>query len=174
MSTEPIVKRVSCEELHGEAKEIFQNFLNSGGKVPKWLEVMANCEDTMVGFFMLFKSVMDDSPVESSLKWKIAYVVSEINKCEFCIGAAQTKLLSLGIGEKDLEGINKIADDREAIAIEYARVTTKHAYDVNSELIKKMQENFTDAEIVEITSVVGLFNFINRFNDALRILPDIK
>jgi hypothetical protein len=27
---------------------------------------------------------------------------------------------------------------------------------------------------VEITSVVGLFNFVNRFNDSLGVLPDVK
>lgn len=37
-----------------------------------------------------------------------------------------------------------------------------------------MKEHFTDCEIVEITSVIGLFNYINRFNDALGVLPETK
>ncbi|MEA3322883.1 MAG: hypothetical protein U9Q12_01550 [Patescibacteria group bacterium] len=172
--TEPIVHRCSSDELHGEAKEIFENFIQSSGKVPKWLEVMANCEDTMIGFFSLFKSVMDDAPVASALKWKVAYVVSDINKCEFCVGATQTKLASFGIEQKDLENINKTTDPKEALAIEYARATTEHAYSIEPDLIKKMQETFSDEEIVEITAVIGTFNFINRFNDALQVLPDAQ
>ena len=39
-------------------------------------------------------------------------------------------------------------------------------------LFGKMKETFTDDQIVEITSVIGLFNFINRFNDSLGVLPD--
>ncbi len=172
MTTEPVVHRCSTEELHGEAKEIFENFLKNGGKVPKWLQVMANCEDTMVGFYALFKSVMDDAPASSTLKWKIAYVVSDINKCEFCIGATQAKLTDMGISQEDLENIDKTENEKEALAIEYARATTEHAYSIDPELTKKMQDTFSDEEIVEITAVIGTFNFINRFNDALRILPD--
>ena len=48
--TEPIVRKVSCDELHGEVKEVFESFLKDGGNAPKWLQVMANCDDTMVGF----------------------------------------------------------------------------------------------------------------------------
>jgi AhpD family alkylhydroperoxidase len=170
--TEPHVHRCSVEELHGEAKKIFEDFLNSGDNVPKWLQVMANCEDTMVGFFSLFKSVMDNSPVESPLKWKVAFVVSDINKCEFCVGATQTKLKSFGLSDEELNNIDKTDNDREALAIEYAKATTQHAYSIDPELMKKMKETFSDEEIVEITAVIGTFNFMNRFNDALRILPD--
>lgn len=172
--TEPVVHRCSADELHGEAKEIFENFIQNSGKVPKWLEVMANCEDTMIGFFSLFKSVMDDVPAPSALKWKVAYVVSDINKCEFCVGATQTKLIGMGISDEDLQNIDKADDPKEVLAIEYAKATTEHAYSVSPELTKKMQEAFTDEEIVEITAVIGTFNFLNRFNDALRILPEAK
>ncbi len=171
---EPVAHRVSKDELHGEAKKIYDDFLQGGGKVPKWLQVMANCEDTMVGFFTLFKSVMDDAPVPSKLKWKVAYVVSDINKCEFCVGATQTKLAEFGVSEKDLQNIDKTEDEKEVLAIEYARATTEHAYSIDPKLIEKMQKTFTDEEIVEITAVIGTFNFINRFNDALRILPDTQ
>lgn len=172
MATEPLVHRATEDELHGEAKRIFQDFLESKGAVPKWLQVMANCEDTMIGFFSLFKSVMDNSPLPSTLKWKVAYIVSDINKCEFCIGATQKKLEGLGVLEEDLANIANAEDAKELLAIEYARATTEHAYDIDPELTKKMQENFTDEEIVELTAVIGTFNFLNRFNDALRVLPN--
>ncbi|XLQ19842.1 MAG: carboxymuconolactone decarboxylase family protein [Candidatus Moraniibacteriota bacterium] len=174
MSTDPIVKCVSSDELHGDAKKIFEDFLDSSGKVPKWLQVMGNCEDTMTGFFSLFKSVMDNEPAPSELKWKVAYVVSDINKCEFCIGATQSKLSGLGISAQDLENVDKAEDPKEALAIEYARATTEHAYSIDPELTKRMQDAFSDEEIVEITAVIGTFNFLNRFNDALRILPESK
>lgn len=172
--TQPVVHCVSCEELHGDARTIFDDLIQKTGKVPKWLQVMANCEDTMVGFFSLFKSVMDNAPVPAALKWKIAYIVSDINKCDFCIGATKMKLAEFNISEEDLANIDQISDEKEAVAIEYARATTVHAYNIEPDLIAKMQATFTDEEIVEITAVIGTFNFLNRFNDALRVLPDTK
>ena len=173
MSVDPIVEKVtSCDDLRGEAKEVFESFTKSGGKTPKWVQVMANCDDTMVGFVTLLRSVMDDAPLPKELKWKVAYVVSDINKCEFCVGATSSKLKGFDIDENVIADVEGTADEKEALAIEYAKATTEHAYSIEPELIEKMQKNFTDEELVELTAVIGTFNFINRFNDALHILPD--
>jgi hypothetical protein len=34
-----------------------------------------------------------------------------------------------------------------------------------------LQAHFDDGQLVEITSVIGLFNFFNRYADALQIQP---
>ncbi|GHO53546.1 hypothetical protein KSB_20210 [Ktedonobacter robiniae] len=60
---------------------------------------------------------------------------------------------------------------RELVALHYAEVVTTSARDVSEELWDELQEYFDDGEIVEITTVVGLFNFFNRFADALKINP---
>ena len=40
------------------------------------------------------------------------------------------------------------------------------------ELFEKLKERFNEAQIVEIISVMGLFNYINRFNNTLGVLPE--
>jgi len=168
----PIVHLVADDEAKNEAKQIFEQMKTSTGKVPKWMRVMANCEDTLYGFFMLFKSVMDNAPTDKLLKWKIAYIVSEENKCDYCVSVTKMQLKNLGLNENDMKDIEKACNDKECIAIEYAKATSQHAYKIEAELIKKLKDNFTDQQIVEITSVVGLFSYINRFNDALQVLPE--
>ena len=173
MSIQPIVHLVADAEAKKQAKDIFEQIKNSTGKIPKWVRVMANCEDTLVGFFLLFKSIMDDAPTDKLLKWKIAFVVSEINKCEYCTSISKMQLKNLGLDEKAMDEIEKVCNEKECVAIEYAKAAATHAYKIDPELIKKLKENFTDEQIVEITSVVGLFSYINRFNDALQVLPEI-
>ena len=169
----PIVHLVADDEAKAQAKEVFEQIKKTTGKVPKWMRVMANCEDTLVGFFLLFKSVMDDAPTDKLLKWKIAYVVSEVNKCEYCVSVTKMQLKNFGVSDEDISNINKICNERECVAIEYAKATATHAYKIDLELIKKLKDNFSDEQIVEITSVVGLFSYINRFNDALHVFPEV-
>ncbi len=169
----PLVHLVTDEETKGKAKELFEKIKSSTGKVPKWMRVMANCEDVLVGFFTLFKSIMDDAPADKLLKWKVAYRVSEINKCEFCVSVSKMALKDLGIADEEIAQLDKISDEKEKVAIKYAEASTEHAYNIDPEIFAKMKENFTDDQIVEITSVVGLFSFINRFNDSLGVLPDV-
>jgi len=56
-------------------------------------------------------------------------------------------------------------------AFAFAKAATTQAYKIDESIIKRTKEFFNDAELVELTAVVGLFNYINRFNDALGVLP---
>lgn len=171
--TNPLVHLIADNEVKGKAKELFEQIKNSTGKVPKWMRVMANCEDVLVGFFILFKAIMDDAPLNSKLKWKVAYKISDLNKCEFCVGIAAMKLKEFGLSEKDMQNI-EIIDKKEKVALKYAEAATKHAYNIDPQTFTEVKKYFTDEQIVELTSVVGLFNFINRFNDSLGVLPDVN
>ena len=59
--------------------------------------------------------------------------------------------------------------DRELVALRYAEIVTTDARSVDEELWDALQSYFDDGEIVELTTVIGLFNFFNRFADALKI-----
>ena len=174
MTNQPLVHLVTDEEVGGQAKEIFEQIKNKTGSVPKWMRVMANCEDVLVGFFTLFKATMDDAPLDSQLKWKIAYYVSELNKCEFCVSVSKMQLMGFGLAKNEVQNLEQTYTEREKIAIEYAQAATNHAYNIGSEIMKKVKSEFNDEELVELTSVIGLFNFVNRFNDSLGVLPEIK
>jgi len=168
----PLVHLVSCDELTGDAKSIFENIEKNSGKVPKWMKVMGNSEDIFVSFFKLFNSTMCGGKVDALMKWKVAYKVSELNKCEFCVSVSKMKLSSFGLSEDEISKIDVVKNDVEKLVLEYAEESTKHAYKIDSEIKGELKKHFSDEEIVELTATVGLFNFINRFNDALDVLPD--
>ncbi|MCB9812961.1 MAG: hypothetical protein H6772_01010 [Pseudomonadales bacterium] len=169
----PHVHIVSDSEAKGRVLELFEKMKASKGSVPKWMRVMANSDDILIGFFALFKATMDNAPLDSQLKWKLAYHISEMNKCEFCVSVSQMQLEAFGMDKAQMTNLKEAATGREALAFEYAEAVNNHAYKMEQSLIDKVMVEFSDEELVELTSVVGLFNFINRFNDALGILPEV-
>lgn len=173
-ANEPLVHLVTDDEVKGKAKEIFEQIKEKTGSVPKWMRVMANSEDVFVGFFSLFSATMDNAPLESTLKWKIAYKVSQMNKCEFCVDVSVMKLQSMGLSEEAIATLDEGLSEREQVAMKYAEASTEHAYAIDPVVLEETKKHFNDEELVELTSVVGLFNFINRFNDALGVLPEPK
>ncbi len=171
----PLVHLVTDDEVKGKARELFKQIEKKAGKVPKWMRVMANCDDILVGFFTLFKAIMDDAPVDKRLKWIIALKVSRLNECRFCVSIAEQQLKSFDLTDEEIKNIDHHhLSNKEKIAIKYAIASTEHAYNIDPKIMKEMKKYWTDAQIVEISSVVGLFNFINRFNDSLGILPDVE
>lgn len=83
----------------------------------------------------------------------------------------------LGVTEELLDALyhidqhRQLFTDRELVALRFAEIMTTSARDVDEELWDALQAYFDDGEIVEIATVIGLFNFFNRYADALQILP---
>lgn len=48
---------------------------------------------------------------------------------------------------------------------------TREASRVSGEIFEELRKHFNEGEVVEIASVVGLFNYFNRFNEALEMEP---
>jgi alkylhydroperoxidase family enzyme len=42
---------------------------------------------------------------------------------------------------------------------------------VSGEIFEELRKHFNEGEVVEIAAVVGLFNYFNRFNEALGMEP---
>jgi alkylhydroperoxidase family enzyme len=81
----------------------------------------------------------------------------------------------MGVSEELLDALYHIDthrhlfNTRELVALRYAEIMTTSAREVDEQLWDELQAHFDDDELVEITSVIGLFNFFNRFADALQI-----
>ena len=114
---------------------------------------------------------MGKSEIESLLKWKIALVVSKTLKCPFCVDVTEKMLKRLGAGEETIEDIENLSGQEKEV-LELVEDVTLDGHLDNPELFKKLKEKFSEAEIVEIISVMGLFNYINRFNNTLGVLPE--
>ena len=56
-------------------------------------------------------------------------------------------------------------------ALEYAEAIHRTGHDVSDELYRRVAAAWDQGQIVEITLVIGMAEYFNRFNDALRVEP---
>lgn len=61
--------------------------------------------------------------------------------------------------------------DAEKVALEYARALTLHPQGIDEGLFGRLRDHYDEGEIVEISAMAGLFNYLNRVNDALHMEP---
>lgn len=64
-------------------------------------------------------------------------------------------------------------DERERAVILYADRMTRGAADIRDAALEDVRKHLSEEQLVELTLVVCIANFTNRFNDALRIPPDL-
>ena len=56
-------------------------------------------------------------------------------------------------------------------ALEYADLVHRSGHDVTDDLYERLRKAWDEGQIVEITLVIGMTEYFNRFNDSLRVEP---
>ena len=59
--------------------------------------------------------------------------------------------------------------EKEAAAIRWAEQVTVQSLRIPEEEFQRLRAFYTEGEIVELTAAIGLFNYFNRFNNALHM-----
>lgn len=74
---------------------------------------------------------------------------------------------------KDLHNFESRNDftAKEKAALRLAERVTKDSHSIDDKLWTALRENFDEGEIIELLAAIGLFNYFNRFNDALLMEP---
>jgi len=168
-----LVPSIEKEQADESVRPIYEKFEQDSGSVPAWVKVMSNSPAITASFVPLFKAVMGPGAVEPLLKWKIGYLVSETLKCEFCVSATKQMLSKLGADEKTIECVKDLTCDSEVERdiLEIVRDVTEDGNVDQHKLLGRLQNSLSSEELVEIASVIGFFNYINRFNNLLAVEP---
>ena len=94
------------------------------------------------------------------------YVISLENDCVVCSTYFSRLLKERGISFEDFA-----FTEREQLLIDYGRAMAKNPKHIDDALYQRMQAEFTDEEIVVITTM-GLFMLANNyFNDLMQVDP---
>ena len=171
MALLPSLEKNQVDEL---ALEIYEKFEKEHGSVPEWVKVMAHCPKILKAFVELFAAVMGEGRIEPLLKWKIAFTVSQTLKCPFCLDISEKMLKKFGADEETIRAVKNKENlpEQEKEVLDLVVDVTLDGHLDNPQIFEKLRDKFTPPEIIEIVSVMGLFNYINRFNNTLAILPE--
>ena len=169
-----IIPSLEKGQVDDVAREVYEKFEKETGKTPEWVKVMAHSPKIVKEFTELFKVIMEKGKIEPILRWKIAFVISDSLKCPFCVDVTLKMLKSLGASEEIIEKVKRgegsTEDEKELLSL--VKEVTLKAQVCTPELLTELRNDFSEQEIIEIVSIIGLFNYINRFNNTLCILPE--
>jgi alkylhydroperoxidase family enzyme len=82
-------------------------------------------------------------------------------------------LEKFGADDNKIEDIKEMKNlsETEKEILELVRDVTLDGHLDQPEIFERLKGKFNSAQIVELISVIGLFNYINRFNNTLGVLP---
>ena len=171
----PWIETVAYEDANAKLKALYDRIKGPDNNVDNIMMMHSLRPHTMEGHMAIYKYVLHhcDNTVEKWFLETLGVWVSALNNCEYCVKHHFSGLKRLLNDDKRAAQIKAAIDsnniesaplnNRQKIAMEYARQLTHNLSSVLEEIIKKMRAaGYSDGEILEINQVSAYFNYANR------------
>lgn len=156
-----------------EAQEMAAFYEETLGFTPNSLFTMMHRPRIARAFLEMNMSVMENKGrVTSALKRQIAYLSSMTTGCRYCEAHAIRAAVRYGSEEDKLQNIwdyktYPAFSDAERAAFDFAIAASSVPNAVDQQIADNLRAYWDEGEIVEITGVVALFGYLNRWNDSM-------
>ena len=137
------------------------------------VEVWAHQPKMMMGMGKFNQAVRKGKSVDERLKNLLELKGAQMIGCEYCVDLGSQICRNSGLSDDELLALPRyrasdLFTEREKLALDYAVAVMRTPVEVTDELFARMNEHFSDEQLVEITALLTLVN-IDRFNAAFGI-----
>ncbi len=156
-----------------ELQAAFDGYKQILGFVPNSVLIMQRRPQMVFALGQLIGAAWaPDSTVDAGFKRLVAYMASHAAGCQYCVAHQVSGALHLNVSEAKLAAIwdyenSPLYSEEERVALEYARAAGTVPNAVSDELFDRLKAYWSEEQIVELTGVIAVFGFLNRFNDSL-------
>jgi len=159
-------------EEHPELEELFRLYDETMSFVPNSLFTMARRPEILRAFSELISQIWRTGTVPVGLKPLIAIVASKAAGCRYCQAHEAVDAKMRGVPDEKIAAIwnferSSLFSDAERAALRFARDASVVPNEVTPAHFEDLRKHWDDGEIVEMLAVVGLFGFLNRWNDSM-------
>jgi len=156
-----------------DLQELIKFYDETLGFCPNSIKTMHHRPRIAYAFIEMNKAVMENKGrVTSALKRLIAYISSNAAGCRYCQAHAIRAAERYGTEQEQLENIwdyktHPAFNDAERVALDFALASSVIPNNVTDAIANNLRKHWNEGEIVEITGVVALFGYLNRWNDSM-------
>lgn len=168
------INTVTNQNASTEQAALFSAIQQQIGMVPNFLRVFANSPAALRAFLGLH-GIASEGSLDLPTRERIALALAQQNACEYCLSAhtALGKHAGLNGAEMDANRTGTSQDAKAAVAVKLARSLAEHNGEITTaELIEARNAGYSDADIVEIITHVGMNLLTNILGKASRVEID--
>ncbi len=168
------IATVTFETANDEQKALLEAIQQKLGMVPNFLKIFANSPSALRAFLGLH-SIAGEGSLDLQTRERIALVVAQENSCEYCVSAHTAIGRKAGLTGAEMEAnrAGTSQDAKAAVAVKLARALVEHQGDITTaDLVEARNAGYTDSDIVEIITHVGMTLLTTILGKASRVEID--
>jgi uncharacterized peroxidase-related enzyme len=170
------ISRLDRSEVTPDLATLYDKIFAQRGNVPNMFRTMAHRPEIFSTMMAHFAAILNTGTVSTKLKELIIVRTSQVNETPYCL--ASHTILARGLGWSD-DQLSNLAEwpnrsdftPAEKAALRLAETVTRNANAVTDEQFAELSSFYSEGEVVELLCSIGLFNYFNRFNNALKMEP---
>ena len=170
------ISRLDRSEIGADTAVLYDKVFAQRGNVPNMFRVMAHRPEIFATMQAHFAAVLNTGTLSTKLKELIIVRTSQVNQTPYCLSSHTILARKLGWNDDQLAHLAEWRErsdftPAEKAALLLAETVTRDAHSLSDEQFADLRTHYSEGEIVELLCAIGLFNYFNRFNDALRMEP---
>ena len=135
---------------------------------------LAHIPDIMEKALPFILSVFGPSKIDARTKEIVVLRASALQECKYCTGTHSFIARNAGLSRDEVialrseaDGTSAFKDGRERALLRWTNAVAVGPQPISDELKKELRQHFSEAEIVELTLLVGATVMLNRYATAL-------
>ena len=175
------VTDVTPETAEGEIAKAFEDSMRQFGRVSNFSKTMANAPSALQAWMTANRGVRmkylkagdyDFLRIEQMVIIK----TSQLNGSEYCLGHNVDLGIEAGLSCEEIDAVqgdyraSALLNDAQKAAVAWAEAVTNFTARDDDALFEELKLHFTEQQIVELTVLVGMWNWSNRLTEALHVV----
>lgn len=162
---------VTAESANPEQKALYDAIQAQLGMVPNFLKVFANSPAALKAFLGLH-GIAREGSLDPKTRERIALALAQQNTCEYCLSAHTAIGRKTGLDATEIAANRSgtSSDEKAAVAVRFARSLMAHTGEVTTaELVEMRNAGYSESDIVEVITHVGMNMLTNMLGKAGRV-----
>lgn len=170
------IEEIAVDDASGKLAETYSALIKQRGKISNILMVHSLNPEAMNSHLDLYMTIMfGKSGLSRAEREAIAVIVSANNRCAYCIHHHAEALRRYMKDEAVVASLMKLdgfdaLEPRMCAILKHAQKLTRNPGDMTKSDIDALRgHDLTDSDLLDITLIVGYFNFVNRIAMGLGV-----
>jgi AhpD family alkylhydroperoxidase len=148
------------------------------GKLFNTFKMMGHMPEVLEAFVPFAEALIEGGQLDRRLKELIILSATLSNKSNYCATHHFYAAKLAGLRYEEIADIHRYKEsphftEKEKLVMAFTEDVTRHPGEVNADLRARIRREYDPALLVEIVALIGMSNFLNRFDDTLALELDL-